>query len=188
MSSPTTDRDKPSDPRPQQRPRTVAASPIARAVLFTGALGAFFFLLWALGPIDLFGGRGPAGRFFIAVSLPIIGAAWLYDPIVRRIDRRLYPEDYRPKKVSAARSERRASRSKRPRRVARRPSTPYLYALGTFVFAGAVQWIVAETGLIDTSRGFEYAYVFLVASFFAAFFLYDPILDFLEERFGAANP
>ena len=183
------------------RRRSVASHPAALWVAFAATVGCFFFLLWLMGPINLYGGRDQAGRFFVAVAVPIAAVAWLYDPIIRRLDRSIYPETEVPPpggSVAAARSEtrrlnresrttRRATKSRATHPVSSNKATPYYYGITFVVLMIALGNLVGAFGLWEIRDAISAGYVFFVGASLGAMFAYDKVIDTLDRWFGASG-
>jgi hypothetical protein len=181
------------------RRRSVASHPAAPWVAFSVVIACVAFLLWLMGPIDLYGGRGPAGRFFVAVVVPIIGVAWLYDPIVRRLDRSIYPEieawppggsvasvDAETRRLDkSSGATRRASKSRATHPVSSYGGTPYVYAIAVLGLMIATSELLGALGVWELRDAISAGYVFIVGAILGAMFAYDKVIDVLDRWIGS---
>ena len=200
MSSPQ-DNPPPASPNKPRRRRSgsIAAEWEARVIPFLVTLGLIFFLLWFLGPIDLFGGRREAGKFFIALAAPIVGVAWLYDPVSKRLNPKRQPqappslagrapESRLDRQVSQERSRMlagsRAEKSRAKRPFANHKATPFIYGLSAILLLNGLGALIISLGLTRAYDGGALTYVLAVGGFLAAAFMYEPITSALDRRFG----
>lgn len=177
------------DPRPR-RTRSVASHPATPGVAFALTLAAFLFLLWLFGPINLKGSKRELGLFFVALALPICGVVWLYDPIVKRLDRWLHPElaDRTQKATGPVPAEKRdrayrlSRKSRETHPVSTNAFTPYLFAAVSIALFLGLNWLIYQ--LLPNNDAGAGTYIAAVATVLASIRAYDPIIDRLDSWFG----
>ncbi|QDV07210.1 hypothetical protein Poly30_27290 [Planctomycetes bacterium Poly30] len=159
---------------------------------FVLTIGAFFFLLWWLGPINLQGSKAQLGLFFVALALPICGLVWLYDPVVARLDRWFYPAATDPSEeaeqpVSAEireRAHRLARKSRETHPISTNRATPYVFAGAAIAFFFGLNWVIYEGGLTPEYDAGAGTYIAVVVTVLASIRAYDPIVDALDRWLG----
>ena len=169
----------------------------ARAIPFVVTLALIFFLLWLLGPIDLFGGRTEAGKFFVALAVPIVGVAWLYDPIAKRLRSRRHSESHSSLDGEAPtsrldrqaalertrmRADGRARKARSNRPFANHWATPVAYGVCVLLALGGMKVLIEALGVMRAYDGGALTYVLAVGGFLGGAFLYEPIISALDRR------
>lgn len=188
LNRPRASKERPRSPRR----RSVAAHPATRGVAFGLTIGAFFFLLWLLGPINLRGSKFELGLFFVALALPICALVWLYDPIVNRLDRRSDAEGSRGQQQTRRhttaevreRTVRLTRKSRETHPVSTNRATPFVFAAASIAFFLGLNWLIYRLGLAPENDAGAGTFVVVVVTVLASIRAYDPIIDALDRWMG----
>lgn len=168
------------------------AAPYVWGVAAIAVLGAS--AAW-IGPIDVNGGRRELGKVFVIFLIPILAATFTFDPVVRLLDRLVYPEDPAAmgsdqdsavlKEDLRQRAASRATRRQEHRPASSNAATPWLYALGLI---GVIVVLFKLATFIDVRDQGSLAWVIVFGTLIAAIPAYDPVVAFLDRKFGSETP
>ena len=176
------------------RTRSLGNHPAARYLWWGATIGLFVLVSRWLGPIDMNGGRNEVGKVFVIFLIPVLAAAFAFDPVIRFLDRCVYPEGQRAMEIGKApeltksdlrqRAERRAAKSQASRPVSSSRFTPWLYAAGVI---GVMVLLFTLASFIEVRDGVSLAWVIVFGTAIAAIPAYDPIVRFLDGLFGVSD-
>ncbi|MEM8710234.1 MAG: hypothetical protein AAGG01_04725 [Planctomycetota bacterium] len=181
------------------RVRSVGNHPAARYVWGAVTLALLAGAAAWIGPIDTGGGRRELGKAFVIFLFPVLAAVFAFDPVVRFLDRRVYPKALDSEVAGGAarkdaaiskedlqrRARERAVKSQAGRPFSSSRSTPWLYAAGVI---GVIVILFQLASFIEVRDEGSLAWVIVFGTSIAAIPAYDPIVRTLDSWFGSESP
>lgn len=179
----------PTQVKRRTRTRSLGNHPAAPFAWGVAALAVLAGTSAWIGPIDVNGGRAELGKVFVIFLIPILAAAFAFDPVVRLLDRFVYPKDESDpgcdqdaaiaKEDLRQRASRRSAKSQAHRPFSSSRATPWLYAAGVI---GVMVFLFQLASLIEFRDGLSLAWVIIVGTSLAAIPAYDPVVSWLDRR------